>query len=383
MTPHVVRIIARMNVGGPAVQVAGLSRGLPGRGFKHTLVTGSVDRAEEDYLETQAPDVRVIRVSGLGRAARPTDDGRALAKVAQIIRHLRPDVVHTHTAKAGVLGRAAARVVKPGVPLVHTFHGHLLTGYFGPTTTRMVTCTERELARTTDALVAVGAIVRDQLLAAGVGRPEQFRVIPPGLDFHPSYDRAEARRELGIPDGTRVVSFVGRLTGIKRCDRFADVVEIVRSQVPDAMFVVAGDGDQAPSLRKRIAAQALPITMLGWCDDVESVIAASDLLVLTSDNEGTPVSLIQAGMCGIPVVATNVGSVSEIVENGVSGLLAPTDSEAIAAAVVTLLRNSTMREQMGLAAAQMNADRYGVERLVSDHARLYEEVLRQSHARNR
>ena len=376
---RVMRVIARMNVGGPAVQVSGLMRHLPTDQFDQRLFTGYCADDEADYLETQAPDVPVFRVDGLGRSIRPGDDARALRELVQQIREFRPHILHTHTAKAGVLGRAAARIANVGSATVHTFHGHLLNGYFSPAKTRAVVEVERALARKTERLVSVGEQVREDLLAAGIGHRDQFVVIPPGLELPPAATRAAARAELGLPSDAPVVAFIGRLTAIKRPDRFVSVVESVHAQQPSVQFIVAGQGDQADVVAE--AAQRLPIRMLGWRDDVQDLFAASDLTLLTSDNEGTPLSIIQAAMLGVPAVATDVGSVSDVVDRAKTGWLAVSDSQALAAQVMSALSDRVELTRRGEAAKSRADLLYGVRRLAADHADLYRAIASERVAR--
>ena len=371
---RVMRVIARMNVGGPAVQVSGLMRHLPEDEFEHRLYTGWCAEDEADYLETQAPDVEAIRIEGLGRAVRPGDDARALRQLVKEMRAFRPHVLHTHTAKAGVLGRVAAKWAGVGSATVHTFHGHLLHGYFSPVKTRAVVQVERALARRTDRLVAVGEQVRDDLLAVGIGRSDQFAVIPPGLELPPARARNAVRAEFGLDPDAPVVAFIGRLTAIKRPDRFIEVVQQIHSERPDVQFLVAGAGDRVEIIRE--ASRTLPITHLGWRDDVQDVLSASDMVLLTSDNEGTPLSLIQAALSGLPVVATDVGSVHDVVVRGETGILTSPQPSELSAAVLRLVSHSREADRMGLAAAERSRALYGVGRLAADHASLYAAIAR-------
>jgi glycosyltransferase involved in cell wall biosynthesis len=307
-----MRIITRMNVGGPALQITGLMRGLSAEHFDQRLYCGLVGSGEADYVELCAPDVTVHRVPTLGRSVRPASDAVTLVRLANAMREFRPHIVHTHTPKAGVLGRMAA--VATHVPVrVHTFHGHLLHGYFSKPRTHLVVQAERILARFSDRLVAVGGQVRDDLLAAGVGRPQKYLVVPPGTDLGPLPEREQARNSLRLPMDVPVVAYVGRVTRIKRPDRFVQVVRAVRREIPGVRFVVCGDGDLFTELAAAAGDLGDAVRLLGWRRDIETVYAAADLVLLTSDNEGMPVSLIEAGLAGLPSVATRVGGVPEVV----------------------------------------------------------------------
>ena len=368
-----MRIIARMNVGGPALQAVTLMRELPADRFEQRLYTGFVGPAEADYIDLRAPGLAVHRVPTLGRRIGLAEDVQALALLTAEMRRFRPHIVHSHTAKAGTLGRAAAILARAPVR-IHTFHGHLLHGYFAPRTARLVAAAESVLARHTDRLVAVGTRVRDDLLGAGIGRPAQYTVVPPGTRLGPLPDRRAARRELDLPQAGPVVAYVGRLTRVKRPDRLVAVAREVLKAVPGATFVVCGDGDLAREVSFARAELDPSLRLLGWRSDVETVYAAADLALLTSDNEGMPVSLIEAGLAGLPAVATAVGSVAEVVEDGGTGLLAPCDAGQLAGSVVRLLRDDELRHRLGASAARRCRERFGPERLVSDVQRVYEEV---------
>ncbi|MGW0553602.1 glycosyltransferase [Streptomyces sp. NPDC002926] len=369
---RVMRVITRMNIGGPAVQVSALMRGLDSERFDHRLIAGLVGAGEADYLDQRAPDLPVQRLDGLGRSVRPTDDVRCLLELAAAMRRFRPHIVHTHTAKAGALGRAAAVLAR--VPSrVHTFHGHLLHGYFSPAKTRVVVQAERGLAALSDKLVAVGSRVRDDLVAAGIGKANQFTVVPPGTRLATAPEPADARRLLGLPQDCPVVAYVGRITGIKRPDRFLAVAREVRHAVPGVHFVVCGSGDFQPD-PEAVAELGDSLHLLGWRADVETVYAAADLVLLTSDNEGMPVSLIEAGLAGLPAVATNVGSVAEVVQDGTTGLLAGLSSGELARHTVTLLRDAELRREMGTQARTFTTQRFGEERLVADTQALYTSI---------
>ena len=373
---HVVHIIARMNVGGPARILAGLLAGLDPAEVRQTLITGDVGPGEEDWTVVRDPwlaaDPRVIHVPSLGRAIAPLRDLRTQRRLARLLETLAPDVVQTHTAKAGQLGRRAA--LRAGVPhIVHTFHGHTLHGYFPGPVTALFTALERRLARRTDDLLAVGARVRDELLAAGIGTPEQYTVLPPGVTDEGVGERGAARTALGLPADAPVVGFIGRLSGVKRPDRFIAMAEEVAGRHPDAVFLVVGDGEQRTTL------EALPrradVRFLGWRGDVGTIYAAADVVVVTSDNEGMPVTLIEASMAGRTCVTTDVGSAGEVVLDGRTGRVVPREASAVAQAVMELIDDPERRGSLAAAARDHALERFGQDAL---HSRLVEVVRRGS-----
>ena len=373
---RVMRIIARMNVGGPAVLVSGLMRELDDSSFEQILVTGYCGSDEADYLDKVAPDIKAIRVSSLGRSVKPLSDLSALIAVVREIRNFKPDVIHTHTAKAGVVGRIASLVSGQKSIRVHSFHGHLLNGYFGSFKTRLVILVEKFLAFFTDQLLADGANIKNDLLRVGIGNEKKFAVMSPGLQLKGSPSKSEARKELMLHDNLVYCAFIGRITQIKRPDRFLDVVAESKSRGVNVHFIVAGEGDLLQYCADRVQAEYLPVTFLGWREDIEVVLAAADLVLLTSDNEGTPLSLIEAGMLGIPVVATNVGSISEIVLDGETGLLTDLSVKDLANAVARLAEDSDLRSRIGSAGKRYTLAKYGLARLVKDHQDLYTRLLR-------
>jgi len=372
---RLLSIVTRMNVGGPAMQISTLMRGFAGTDIYQVLLTGNVLADETDYLDVAGSDLRFHRLPNLQRAIRPTQDARALRDIVRFVNDFDPDVIHTHTAKAGVLGRAAATLTRSPAKRVHTFHGHLLHGYFSPTATREVVRIERSLAKHTDRLIAVGDQVRDDLLAVGVGKPEQFRTVPPGVDLGPIPDRNEARESLGLDPNIPVVCFIGRLTQIKRIDRLAEVIRATSVQLPDVHFVVAGHGSEFGLLERMQEKETSNIELLGWYQDVARVLAASDALVLTSDNEGTPVSIIQAMHAGVPTVSTNVGSVHTLVQDGETGILTDLSSEAVTQGLVQLLSDRIFRDRLAEHGKQVAADKFGARSLESAHRAIYAELL--------
>ena len=372
---RVMRIIARMNVGGPAVQVSGLMRGFNSAEFDQRLYIGFCATDEADYLHSVATDVRAIRLEGLGRRVSLRGDIRAFLSLVKAIREFNPHIIHTHTAKAGFLGRLASLVSLQKSVRVHTFHGHLLNGYFGLFKRTLVAIAEKSLAFITQQLLAVGDKVRQDLLEAGIGSKEKFGLMPPGLAIGNLPSKNEALTFFGINNERLQCAFIGRVTQIKRPDRFLDVVSEIKKRKISLDFFIAGDGELLEACRERIIAENLPVRVLGWQSNIEKVLSAADIVVLTSDNEGTPLSLIQAGMAGLPVVSTNVGSVPEVVLDNVTGLITSLDVQEIADALEKLVSDKALRAQLGIAAQEFTLANFGVQRLVHDHEVLYKKLL--------
>jgi glycosyltransferase involved in cell wall biosynthesis len=372
MTIKVVQIIARMNVGGPAVIVADLMRGLDSSKFEQTLITGYCADNEADYLETVATDIKATRVGGLGRSISLGADAKAFFSLIALIRRERPDIIHTHTAKAGVLGRLAAILSGSRAVRIHTFHGHLLHGYFAGWKVKLVIAIEKFLATKTDYLIAVGNQVKDDLLAAGIGRADQFRTFFPGLPDPVAGTYEECRKALGLDLNQTYCTFVGRLTTIKRPDRLLDVANACVARGLDIHFLVAGEGELFESSKKRAEEEKLPVTFLGWRKDIDQIFAASDIAILTSDNEGIPLTLIQAAQAGLPIVATKVGSISDIVIDGETGFLTAPQAGAMASALSALVTDIDLRDDLGMAGRAHAQKYFSLDKSLRDHADLYE-----------
>ena len=372
---RVMRIIARMNVGGPAVQVSGLMRGFDSRDFEHRLYTGFCAADEADYLDTVATDVKATRIEGFGRRVSLSGDIKAFLSLIKEIRSFKPHIIHTHTAKAGFLGRIASIVSMQPSIRIHTFHGHLLNGYFGSFKRAFVVIVEKVLAIFSHKLLAVGDKVRQDLLAAGIGNPKKFGLMPPGLEIGTLPNKLISQESYGLTSSSVKCAFIGRVTRIKRPDRFLEVVSEIKRRGVAIEFIVAGDGELLENCRERILREDLPVQILGWQSDIEKVLAAADVVVLTSDNEGTPLSLIQAGMAGLPVVTTRVGSVPEVVLDAITGIITSLEVQEIADALEKLANSIELRAQMGAKAQEFTLANFGVKRLVHDHEELYKKLL--------
>jgi len=367
----VMQIIARMNVGGPAVIVAELMRGLDKSTIEQILVTGFCDENEADYLDTVARDIKATRIAGLGRSVSLIADLKAFFGLVALIRKFKPDVIHTHTAKAGVLGRAASLLAGRGVVRVHTFHGHLLHGYFSKTMTQVVILIEKFFAARTKVLIAIGSKVKDELLATGIGKAAKYRVFFPGLPSPKALSQSDAQNFLGVSTQTLYITFVGRLTQIKRPDRLLDVANECKQRGLGLRFLVAGEGELFESSKARAEGEQLNITFLGWRSDIAQIFAASDIAILTSDNEGIPLTLIQAAQAGLPIVATDVGSISDIVISESTGYLTSKSASDMADAIEKLARDAQLRKIMGEAGRGRANQYFSLDRMLKDHTDLY------------
>ena len=371
----VMQIIARMNVGGPAVLVADLMRSLDSQKFSTVLVTGYCDENESDYLDEVAHDVAAVRIPGLGRSVSPLKDLGAFFLLIKEIRAFKPDVIHTHTAKAGVLGRLAGLIARPQAKRVHTFHGHLLHGYFSASKTRLVVVLEKVLGFITYKFVAIGNVVKNDLVRAGIAPESKFEVIYPGLQELDRYPQEQAQSALGLDPSKKYVVFVGRLTSIKRPERLIDLARFLKVKYPDSWLLIAGAGELLESLSAQAEKEVLPVTFLGWRKDIGAILSASDIAVLCSDNEGIPLTLIQASQAGLPIVSTDVGSVSEIVISGTTGLLTAVSSEGLIQGVATLLDEPELGRRFGKAGEERAREFFSSRAMVERHQRLYSQSL--------
>jgi len=371
----VMQVIARMNVGGPAILVAELMRNLDSSKFETRLVTGYCDENESDYLDEVAIDIEAIRIPGLGRSISIGKDLKAFFLLLREIRRFKPDVVHTHTAKAGVLGRVATFLARPTAKRIHTFHGHLLHGYFDSRKVKILILVEKILGLITFKFVAIGNVVKNDLVTAGIAKNSKFEVIYPGLQNLVVYPKLEARKTLGLEPEKIYVTYVGRLTQIKRPDRLIDLGRSLKVDHPKTQIIVAGAGELLEELTAQSESESLPIKFLGWRNDIDLILSASDIAVLCSDNEGIPLTLIQASQAGLPIVSTNVGSVSDIVIDEVTGLLTEASANGLFEGVSKLLNAPGLRARLGESGQMRASELFSSQAMVERHEVLYSQSL--------
>lgn len=407
----IVRIIARLNVGGPARHVVWLDRALQDGEFSSVLLTGRVPEGEEDMAYfAESHGVRPVYIEQMSRELSP-QDLVSLWKIYRRIVRERPDIIHTHTAKAGTVGRLSGLLYRwltwrtligrpRRVKIVHTFHGHIFHGYYGPLKTKLFLLIERLLARlATDRIVVISRQQKEEIHETyGIGRPAQFEIIPLGIDLgvfkDGGADKENALRgETGVREDELLTGLVGRLTEIKNHQMFLDAAALCRDErerdptLPRLRFVVIGDGHLRPELEAQAAASGLEDSLVfaGNRTDAEVFYRGLDIVALTSRNEGTPLSLIEAMACGRPVIATAVGGVVDLLGEVVSAedgyeicrrgiRTRPDDVEAFRRGLRRLAGDPELRTELGRAGREYVLANYDVGRLVGDIRRLYREL---------
>jgi glycosyltransferase involved in cell wall biosynthesis len=380
---RIVHAIARLNLGGAALSVLELAAGQQEHGHDVLVVAGTIPPGEAS-MESVAAELGVpyLRMTALTRELSPRDDLRATALLRRLLRHRRPDVLHTHTSKAGATGRIAALAAWPARPqaVVHTFHGHVLSGYFGGRRERAFRLIERGLALSTDRIIAVSEQVRDDLLRFHVAPPDKIEVVHYGFDLDrrvadAARSREEKRRQLRAADHDFVIGWAGRLSEIKRP---LDLVRVA-AQVPQSVLVLAGDGELRPEVERLAEELGLGerIRLLGYIEDLGDWYGAFDAFLLTSANEGAPVVAIEALAAGMPVVATDAGGTRTVVDDGESGYLAAIgDVTALAGRLRELRDDAELRRRLGETGMARMRERFSTERMVAETEAVYLEILR-------
>jgi glycosyltransferase involved in cell wall biosynthesis len=405
----VLRAISRLNIGGPSIHVRLLSQGLDHRRFRTVLVTGRISSTEGsmDYLFDNAP-VRPVVVRTLQREISPLADWLAFIELYRMIGRERPDIVHTHTAKAGTSARVAAflfnRFKRGRILAIHTFHGHVFEGYFSRPYSWLFVNIERALAKHSSAIVAISESQRRDLVERfRIAPAEKVRTIPLGFHLEPFLRAGERkghfRERLGVPEDAVLIGTIGRLVPVKNHRLFLEAAAGFCRRNPGipAVFVVIGDGELRDKLERQIETLGLrsQVRFLGWERDVPAVYADLDVLGLTSVNEGTPVSLIEAMAAGVPVLATAVGGVRDLLGVASPGpspgrpavsarglVCRPGDRDGFVAGLEFLLRESPERRAVRVSNARRYVERrYGAERLVRDTENLYRQLLRERECR--
>jgi len=361
---RVLHVIARLNVGGTARYITQLANQLPKHGIETFVATGFVQGAEVEDPSAQSIDI--IRIPSLGRSINPIKDHLARKQLEKIIAEVKPDIIHTHTFKAGYI----TRMKKQSIPIVHTFHGHLLDDpEFSGFKSKVITEVERMLAKKAIKLVTVGRRVAEELLEQRIGTKGQYVNIPPGVVALNITPREEALKNLGLTDnGQPIVGWIARVTGVKNPMLALEVADAL----PDTQFVMAGGGDLLEEVKAKAPSN---VSVIGWAK-AEDLFGASDIILSTSENEGMPVALIEAQLAGKPVVATDVGSVAEVLLNHETGIVTNRNAGSIVLAIESLLLDKQKRTEMGTLATARAHALFSVDRMINAHVDLYKSIVK-------
>ena len=360
---RVLHVIARLNVGGTARYITQLAEELPKHKIETYVATGFVQGFEQE--DPSAKNLKVIRIPSLGRQINPIKDHIAFKQLLEVIKEVKPDILHTHTFKAGYIGRIKTNEINKAagkrVKFVHTFHGHLFDDpEFSGIKSLIITSFERRFAMRTDAIVTVGAQVARELLEREIGQLEQFTNIPPGVEPL-KIAKAKPRKKITI-------GWIARVTGVKNPLRAVEIAKLF----PDAQFLIAGGGD----MLEQVKAEAPRNTkVLGWTDAAK-LFAASDIILSTSENEGMPIALIEAQLASKPVVATNVGGVAEVVLNNKTGFVTKKNTEELANALQKLIASKVLRATQGKAGKAHATKAFSVEKMIRAHVALYKKLTK-------
>ncbi|MBI3239398.1 MAG: glycosyltransferase family 4 protein [Flavobacteriia bacterium] len=383
--PKVLRIINRFNIGGPTYNATFLTRYLSDD-FETLLVGGLPEADESDSLHIpRSYGVEPVLIEEMKRLPNLASDRAAYKKLKQIIEEFKPDIVHTHAAKAGALGRKAAKACKVPV-IVHTYHGHVFHSYFGKVKTALYKYIERRLAKQSDGIIAISPLQKDELsLQHKICPPEKIMVIPLGFDLHKFQEnlpekRLQTRSNYQLNEDEVAVAIVGRLAPIKNHTLFLDAVERVLKQGVDARFFIVGDGSEKAMITERVnqlnQLYGDCIQCTSWITDIATFNAGMDLICLTSDNEGTPVSLIEAQACNLPVISTDVGGVRDIVKDGETGFIVPKkNADALAEKLTLLINSKEIREKMSQNGWKFVEEQFHYTTLVSNMENYYRTLL--------
>ncbi|MBL7132258.1 MAG: glycosyltransferase family 4 protein [Candidatus Omnitrophica bacterium] len=383
----VLRIIARLNIGGPAIHTILLTEGLDKHRFETVLVTGTTEKDEGDmFYLAKEKGVRPVIIPELGRTLNIRNDIIAFWKLSSLVKRERPDIIHTHTAKAGALGRLAGLLYKfssklkaqsSKVRLVHTFHGHVLHSYFGRIKSALFIWIERFLAIFTDKIIAVSENLRRELIDLKIAGPKKIVTIPLGLELE-RYLKIE-NNGFGNRD-CKLVGIIGRLVPIKNHRMFLDAAKRLKDSLGFGRlikFLIVGDGPLRQELESYAEGLGISedVTFTGWIRDLEKMYSELDIVVLTSLNEGTPLALIEAQAAARPCVATCVGGVTDVIEEGRSGFLVPArDIDKFTEALLKLLSNPDLALSMGRYGRERIKDEFSKTRLFRDIECIYEEI---------
>jgi glycosyltransferase involved in cell wall biosynthesis len=364
----VLHIIARMNTGGPAVFLDHLTSSLANSGCESTIAYGYCESNEIDYLETKKLSAKCIKIASLHRSLNPYHDLKSFIKIRNIIRTIKPDLINTHTSKAGVLGRLAAKSVNPNLPVAHTFHGHLIYGYFAKYKSLIFIIIEKFMSIFTDMFIAVTSETKSSLQKLGIGTKAAWQVIPIGIPI------TSTVTSKGDPTQPLKLLWVGRFTDIKDPMYAIETMKTLESSMPASFtLTMVGEGEVFEEAKKR--AVELPIKFTGWIKTPFESIQDFDLLMLTSKNEGLPLVMLEAANLGKPTISRDVGGVSEFIKSNTTGFLVSGGYQEMAKKIIELGHDRNRLEQAGALAKTLLSSEFSVETMAKQYYKSYNQLM--------
>jgi glycosyltransferase involved in cell wall biosynthesis len=377
MAIRVVTIVSRMNLGGVAVLLTDLHQSLNDKEFSHTLITGVCSSDEIDVLDSQRGDRNIIKLKTMGRAPSLVADLKTFLKLRKLLSGIAPDIVHTHTSKAGVLGRLAAISIRRDITVIHTYHGHTLYGYFAKIIVKVNILIEQILAVKTDLLIADSTQVMIDLKKVRIGDKRAWIVIPPGIRSLQKISKKLARNRIGVGNGIFLICWIGRFAEIKNpllaLKSFKNLPLNVRTK---AEMVMVGEGMLLEESISYVNENKLNVNFAGWNSDISPYLAASDLLLVSSKNEGFGMVIAEAGFFKIPAISTNVGGVREFIKNGSNGILAESNPEDISERILKLYKNPITLKRLGLNAHKTTLEKFTINSFIESHKSIYRQILK-------
>ena len=376
MPIKVVSIVSRMNLGGVAVLLSDLHQSLKPPEFSHTLITGVCAENEIDILKGHAKDLNTIQIKTMGRAPSVLGDISTFFTLRKVLKQISPNIVHTHTSKAGVLGRIAAISLRKNISIVHTYHGHHLYGYFSKFIVNIIILIERLISLKTDLFIADSTQVMVDLKKEKVGSKNIWRVIPPGIRSLKIMSREDARREISIEENVFVICWIGRFAEIKNPMLALTSYNQLPSRVRNtSRMIMIGEGTLMQECKEYSEKNNLNVVFPGWESNIGPYLAAANMLLITSKNEGFGMVIAEAGFFGVPSLSTDVGGVREFIEDGVNGVLAQANPVDIASNIMTLSSNLKKVTQLGVMAQKTTLEKFTVETFVRGHKKVYRELV--------
>jgi len=372
----IVTVVSRMNVGGVASLLIGYMENLDKNKFEHVLITGNCEDNETDLLKQTNFEGKVIYLRNLKRSVGVFKDLITFIEMRKILKSLSPDIVHTHTAKAGLIGRLSSLSLRNKPLIIHTYHGHLLYGYFSALISFLIVTIERVLAWGTNLLIADSMQVKIDLLNYGVGKEKNWQVVSPGIRKLPNIESDVARNELGISKDANLICWIGRFTNVKNPMLAAQSFSTLKNKTNKKFtMIMVGDGELFTSVQEYISNNKLDIKLVGWKTNVSNFIAASDILLLTSKNEGFGMVIAEAGWYGKPTISTKVGGVTEFISNGETGVLVDSNEDDISDAISLLFEDRSLMNKIGANAKKQTNNLFTSEIFTKKHEEIYLKIL--------